>query len=438
MNRHVKHSILLAAGILALAGCAGYDRILFVTKTNIGLDIDNKPPTAEITIARRELAITPTFQDATDDEKTLPLLASFGLTGTFLNPEITSRFAGGEAALVLAQGPDRQADPKKLLEEPFLCLNKEPEKQSWWEKLFGRDDIRPFYFSTDTAFGLKAAWDGTTGPYPSTVKLGYNRREFAFPPIFTNEKSCDIPGGQPDKKDGWKVTVPSFVASLDNSSTITDIKDWVTSEKPPRGTEWTRNRVTHTQFFATGKAASEFVNRPEINAVMNKKMYPQESPSIDPVESVVVVSETKAFKATGATGQVKFTLMHDTSGSKDDPAKLDPSTGLYTAGSKPGTSIIGMADEAGKTAVARVTVIPVLSVTPTSQSVPKGQSFEFKATGVAPPFKFTISDNQSSGATIDEKTGLYKAGTASGKKDKVTVTDSASPANSVEATVTVQ
>lgn len=433
MSRQITYSLLLLIGVIVSTGCAGYDRILFVTKTNIGLDIDNKPPTAEITIARRELAITPTFQDATDDEKTLPLLASFGITGTFLNPEITSRFAGGEAALVIAQGPDRQADPKKLSEEPFLCLSKEPETKSWWEKLFGKDDIRPFYFSTDTAFGLKAAWDGTTGPYPSTVKLGYNRREFAFPPIFTNEKSCDIPGGQPDKN-GWKVTVPSFVASLDNSSTITDIKEWVTSEKPPSGTEWTRSGVTHTQFFATGKAASEFVNRPEINAVMNKKMYPQESPSIDPVASVVVVSKTKTFKATGATGQVKFTLMHDTTGD----AKIDPISGLYTAGSNRGTSVVGVSDEAGRTAFARVTVNPVLSIAPNSKNVRSGESFKFEAIGGVPPFKFTVSDNQSVGATIDEKTGLYKAGTTKDKSDKVKVTDSASPPNSVEATVDVQ
>lgn len=428
MSRQITHGLLLLIGVFVSTGCAGYDRILFVTKTNIGLDIDNKPPTAELTIARRELAITPTFQDATDDEKTLPLLASFGLTGTFLNPEITSRFAGGDAALILAQGPTRPIPQASS----SLCLREEPETKSWWEKLFGTDDIRAFYFSTDTAFGLKAAWDGTTGPYPSTVKLGYNRREFAFPPIFTNKDSCDIPDGHSDKR-GWKVTVPSFVASLDNSSTITDIKEWVTSEKPPKGTEWTRNGVTHIQFFATGRAASEFVKRPEINAVMNKRMYPQDSPSIDPVASVVVVSETKAFKATGATGQVKFTLMHDTTGAPP----INPSTGLYTAGSNPGTSIIGMADEAGKTAIARVTVNPVLTITPSLQSVPHGQSFQFKATGGVPPLRFTV-DSQSGGTMLDEQLGLYKAGNTAGKTDKVKVIDSSSPPTFVEATVSVQ
>jgi hypothetical protein len=48
MNHKLKYSIVAIIGILALPGCAGYDRILFVTKTNVGLDVDNKPPTEEI------------------------------------------------------------------------------------------------------------------------------------------------------------------------------------------------------------------------------------------------------------------------------------------------------------------------------------------------------------------------------------------------------
>lgn len=167
---------------------------------------------------------------------------------------------------------------------------------------------------------------------------------------------------------------------------------------------------------------------------MNMKMYPQDSPSIDPIASVVVVSGTKAFKVTGATGQVKFTLMHDTTGAPP----INPATNVYTAGSNPGTSIIGVADEAGKTAFAKVTVNPALSITPNSQNVLHGQSFQFRATGGVPPLKFTLSDKQSGDAAIDEKTGLYKAGTIAGKADKVVVTDSTSPPNSVEATVDVQ
>ena len=77
MNHKLKYSIVLIIGILTLPGCAGYDRILFVTKTNVGLDVDNKPPTAEITIARRELAITPAFRDAMGNKNTVVSCASW-------------------------------------------------------------------------------------------------------------------------------------------------------------------------------------------------------------------------------------------------------------------------------------------------------------------------------------------------------------------------
>ena len=123
---------------LSLSGCAGQDRILFVTKTNLGLDLDSKPPTAEITIARRELAITPTFQDAigneNGNENTLPLLASFGLTGTFLNPEITSRFAGGDAAVILARGPN--APTGTGTDSSSICLNGEPDTRPFYKKIW--------------------------------------------------------------------------------------------------------------------------------------------------------------------------------------------------------------------------------------------------------------------------------------------------------------
>jgi hypothetical protein len=260
MNRKIMQSLLLAVGFLVSTGCAGYDRILFVTKTNMGLDIDDKPPTAELTIARRELAITPTYEDAQGDENTLPLLASFGLNGFFLDPEITSRFAGGEAAVLLAQGPAPQSP---VVSESSLCLSKEPDTRPLWKKMWhslvgrSKEDTRPFYFATDTSFGLKAAWDGTTGPYPSTLKLGYNRKELAFPPVFVT-KGCSVDPAASPNPDYWKVTIPSFLASLDNSSILK---------------EWSASGTTHIQFFATGRAASEFVRRPEVNSALNKAMY---------------------------------------------------------------------------------------------------------------------------------------------------------------------
>jgi hypothetical protein len=269
MSRRIMHGLLLALGFVVSTGCAGYDRILFVTKTNVGLDIDDKPPTAELTIARRELAITPTFEDAQGAENTLPLLASFGLSGNFLDPEITSRFAGGDAAVSLAQGPDRLSEGQS---NSSLCLSKEPDTRPLWKRIWhsivgrSKDDTRPFYFATDTSFGLKAAWDGTTGPYPSTLKLGYNRKELAFPPVFVT-KGCSVDSTAPPNPDLWKVTVPSFFASLDNSSALKELS---------------ASGTTHIQFFATGRAASEFVKRPEVNSALNKAMYRQTGSADNP------------------------------------------------------------------------------------------------------------------------------------------------------------
>lgn len=436
MNRKWNCSVALLVLGISLSGCETNDRLLFATKTNYGLDIDSKPPTAEMTIARRELAITPTFQDA-GKENTLPLLASFGLSGKFFDPEITSRFAGGDAAVILAEGPDiphRSSDS-------FLCLSKEPDLlPAWkwaWKKLTSSTDsskdstkepvkhssknenARDFYFATDTSFGLKAAWDGSTGPYPSTLKLGYNRKELAFPPIFAQEvfkKECSDKADSSATKE-WKVTLPSFVASLDNSSVI--------SSKEQSG-------VSHVQFFATGKAASEFVKRREVNSAMNKAMYPQNDFLIMPETAAMTVDGTRTFEVIGGKGQVRFTLMHDST----TAGSIDPSTGTYTAGKTPGTYSVGASDKTGRAAVATVTVYPQLDIAPKGQSVAQWKTLQFSAIGGVPPFRFMISDNKSGGA-IDQN-GLYIAGNIGSMTDKIKVTDSASPSNGVEATINVQ
>jgi len=310
----------------AVTGCAE-DRVLMATKTNVGLDIDNKPPTAELTIARRELAIQPVFpemirKNAADNnsskkptalaatetegvkegqtktvdgpaiivaarkmttlkegetqtvdgpatvifevkETSLPLLASFGLQGKFFNPRITGQFAGGDAALYLAQEP---SEDNMHPVDSSLCMKNPPDTRSWllkrWHSLTNtsleeyqlehQKESRIFYFATDTAYGLKVAWSGTGGPYPDSLKLGYNRKEFASPPIFVDE-GCN--GGQKS----WNVKLPSFYASIDNASALDTIEN--AEDK-------------HIQFFATGKVASAFAKRASVRQVAFKNMAP--------------------------------------------------------------------------------------------------------------------------------------------------------------------
>ena len=284
MNENLSRYVKLAIGMALLSGCAGTDRILFMTKTNVGLDVDSTPPTAEITIARRELAINPTFPHTINDVTTMSLLAAFGVGGGVFNPNIRSVFAGNSAAVALAS-PLIETGKYKAKPRPRpICLAKEPDTRSWlmrkWHSFKGinytnrshRDEIesrtRAFYFATDTAFGLKVAWNGTGGPYPTSLKLGYNRAEFAYPPIFVSEKkSCGkSESSTGDGKLVWEVRSPSFIATLDNSSRL----------KNPFSTDSTDEAgVEHVQFFATGAAATAWANRPSVHQEIYKLMAPK-------------------------------------------------------------------------------------------------------------------------------------------------------------------
>jgi hypothetical protein len=296
MKFAVAPNLLFVAVCLALSGCAG-DRVLFVTKTNVGLDVDTKPPTAEVTVARRELAILPIFpiktskgkasangeqdkttiankneekqaesnDDKNSEEVALPLLGAFGLRGNFLDPRITGQFAGGDAAVYLTQESNNNVDSS-------VCMQSKPgDTRGWLLKTLhfftGKEpeeyqtEPRPFYFATDTSYGLKVAWSGTSGPYPDSLKLGYNRKEFASPPIFVNE-------GCANGKGGWNVKLPSFYASIDNKSGIDDA-----ANQANQSNIW-KSTTNHVQFFATGKAASEFAKRVSVRQVAFENMAP--------------------------------------------------------------------------------------------------------------------------------------------------------------------
>ncbi|QPK65357.1 hypothetical protein IVG45_10690 [Methylomonas sp. LL1] len=293
MKFAVTPNLSLVVFCAALSGCAG-DRVLFVTKTNVGLDVDTKPPTAEVTVARRELAILPIFPinssekapenkdqgeiidknkekqaesdgNQNSEEVALPLLGAFGLRGNFLDPRITAHFAGGDAAVYLAQESNKPV-------ESSICMQSKPgDTRGWLLKTLHfftgkgpeeyQTEPRPFYFATDTSYGLKVAWSGTSGPYPDSLKLGYNRKEFASPPIFVNE-------GCANGKNGWNIKMPSFYASIDNKSGIDDA-----ANQADQSNIW-KSATNHVQFFATGQAASEFAKRTSVRQVAFENIAP--------------------------------------------------------------------------------------------------------------------------------------------------------------------
>lgn len=267
MKQKIQLSCLFAVAAL-LQGCAGYNTVMFMTKSTAGLDIDTKPPTAEINISRKEAVIAPAFEKG----QTPPVLASFkpnvGFGNRFGNYflGVDQTFAGGDAAKTMAI---LYADPTCKYDDPKF--NSELQLDTpiassgvWWKDIFTAPaepgKIKPFIFGTDTMLGLKVAWSGVGGQFPDTVKLGFNRKEFAWAPVTMSG----------DKK---KVKMPSFLATIESNIGVGS----ETAE--PSGTSTSgqnqQGGIKSIQYFATGEAASHLARQKDVRDAMLKRLDPR-------------------------------------------------------------------------------------------------------------------------------------------------------------------
>ena len=264
--------ILLSLMLLGLSGCVvGYNSTLFYTQSNIGVDAETKPPTAEISIARREGVIEPGFEAG----QTAPVMAGFQSHNNPLSRfffGVQSTFAGGDAAVALSQGmggaiiddapPHRDPNGNYVPGNSGLCLSQAPEPPALsFASIPKKGEVMPFTFGTDSTLGLKVGWSGTAGPLPDSLKLGFNRKEAAWAPLFgTDQTSCTIPGTT--TKGSYVVWMPSFLATLDANGHA--------GQPSETGIDW-------VQYFATGTAATTLANRDEVRSIMLKQIFPAAS-----------------------------------------------------------------------------------------------------------------------------------------------------------------
>jgi hypothetical protein len=278
-QRFIRLAAVGTAGLLS-AGCVGYNTTLFATKTNVGLDFDTKPPTAEIAIARREAVIAPTFEDG----KTPPVAASFRIqSGAWVFADISSTFAGGDAANILAQ---LYNDPTNVAPKGYdstLWLTQPPTKKLGGTKvkLHRPGVVRPLLFGTDTTFGLKLAWSGLTAQVPDTMKLGFNRKEMALAPVFGGPGWLLETNGGAVVTNTYFVKMPSFLATMDGSTKVRAAKE---------------SKVKHVQYFATGTAADNLAVQPDVRTVMTERLDP--AAGAEKVQRAIDEGRTNAAIAT--------------------------------------------------------------------------------------------------------------------------------------------
>ncbi|MEL6796120.1 MAG: hypothetical protein AAFO89_04775 [Planctomycetota bacterium] len=259
---------LLAALACVAGGCGlGKNRMLMVTKTNIGIAAETTPqPNAEISIARSEALIAPVFGEGVTPAAIAGVSVAAD-SGAF-DSGIGSAFAVGDAALTLTDvgaAADGQHDAT-LRDVRLHAADAEPP--GWIGPML---KPRAVYFATDTAFGIKAVWGGTAGPYPDRVIVGYNRKEGTLAPLQAAAQ---------DDAGVYTIDAPSLIATVNAGAGAT-----------PRGANGAPTSATfkHQQFFATGDAATRLGRLREVRESVFRQIDSELADAIvslrsDPIE----------------------------------------------------------------------------------------------------------------------------------------------------------
>jgi hypothetical protein len=302
--------ILLRAGMVGamaafFTGCVGYNSALFATKTNVGLDFDTKTPTAEISAARREVVVAPSFENG----QMPPVAASFrkkqGL-GKWIFADIDSTFTGGDAAFIMTKFYNQETASTPNVDEwstnlnSVLRLQTEPKRTRSGGKvrLNSEGTVHPMVFGTDTSLGLKVAWSGLTAMYPDSLKLGFNRKELAYAPVFGRQTHTT--NGNKMVVNGYEVKMPSFLATMDSDVEVAG----------PTST----NKFSLQQYFATGRAADHLALRPEVREAMAKRLDPAALGRQDLKKEIIegkTLSDSAAVKIDALPDAAKFNAAVD-------------------------------------------------------------------------------------------------------------------------------
>ncbi|MBV2264821.1 MAG: hypothetical protein KUL79_14890 [Thauera sp.] len=201
-------SIVLSLALM-VAGCASRpDTVVFVTKSSLGVDVEQTPPSASIAYDRVEGYFGPRYESGAVP----PVLAVFMTNGQLLDRQVKQLYATGDAArALLAPAAPSPSDPEQ------------------------GGDFKPMFFGSSTTVGLKIGYEA--GGSTSTFTLGYKRKELSVIPVNAGR-------------------FPAVLATLQ-----TDVDAGSATD----------SRFGAGQLFATGAAATALAARPEVRDVFLTK-----------------------------------------------------------------------------------------------------------------------------------------------------------------------
>jgi hypothetical protein len=207
--------------VLVMAACAQVaDRVLFVTKTSMGIEVDSTPPTANIAYDRVEGFIGPMFENG----GLPPIVAYLETDSTLYEPKINQIYATGHAAEAAVGLPLR--GPTTLDGNP--------------------KSARAAFFGTKTTIGLNIGFS-ETNLAPNSFIFGFKRKELSLIPV-ANSGTTGVDG-----KSSTTGIYPSVLASLTTRAAATS-------------TSSTTFMVG--QYFATGTAAVQVASTSAVREIL--------------------------------------------------------------------------------------------------------------------------------------------------------------------------
>lgn len=280
----IKSSVFLGL-VISLPGCAllGSSDVVFFTKSNVGIDLDSTPATTDIAISRMEGVVEPRYEEG----QTFPVLATFKSDVNpvlrFFGMGIGMTFATGEAANTMAYlYDDKDQAYKDVLQsgkngykDSKLILKNDP--RGWYDKLLARNGISfPLVFTTDTSLGLKVDYLGSM--LPTALRVGFNRKEFAYAPLTV---TVVTEGGLTT----YHTKIPSLLATIDSTTQIGERGD-------SKG-----NKLKYIQYFATGHAAEYLSRRKAVRDALLKGLNPEQAAISVLSERIVEKVQSSEFKS---------------------------------------------------------------------------------------------------------------------------------------------
>ncbi len=343
--------------VVLLQGCVGHDSVLFVTRSNLGVDMDTAPARTEVSIDRSEFIIAPTFEEG----KTIPASASFKSKGNpFYNfafgadhtyalgaasVMLTALYSDPDAVLVtnnssVASGMPfgsnhlgsvvvkntNNTDHYGFKQYQGLELDNHPTVERVdWAKFWLKDEriIIPFiaiwrlvtptdYFPKKAVkvalpdpglvrpvvFGTDTSLGASikwTGTAPTAVKFGFNRKEASIAPVIVHE-NIEV---KKARNGGSTTTNKSYTVNV--PSLFASLQSNIKADNVKSG------KIDWLQYFATGEPAENLVLRRGVRVAMLNDANPQAQATDEAIKKAIKEEEKKTAREAAVRASLEFT-----------------------------------------------------------------------------------------------------------------------------------